>query len=251
MAGAAARLRAEARPTARWISRAARQKQSRLTMQRVLRRVCGVASFCGEQDGARGRIPVRSARRRGGTADAPAGGVSKTSGRAMTTPPRSLRSARRLALAACLLLGPAALAETTQTFSRGSLIIPQQASFQPGCGSVSAYGLVWRILQSNQAGGAQRATRSPSTGSSTATRSHPTGACPRTGTCRRPRTTAPGTTRAGTTAATSPSPNTDRGSRWCRWTTPLPFPASGVYPQGNMPNFATTSYTRARPPSRR
>ena len=55
----------------------------------------------------------------------------------------------RAVLALCLLLGQGALAETTQTFSRGALIIPQQASFQTGCGSVSAYGLVWRILQAN------------------------------------------------------------------------------------------------------
>ncbi|MFT3841398.1 MAG: hypothetical protein QM723_30690 [Myxococcaceae bacterium] len=38
------------------------------------------------------------------------------------------------------------------TFSPGALIIPEQSNFQDGCGAVSAYGLVWRILQSNQPG---------------------------------------------------------------------------------------------------
>jgi len=38
------------------------------------------------------------------------------------------------------------------TFSRGALIIPEQASFQTPCGAISAYGLVWKILQSNQTG---------------------------------------------------------------------------------------------------
>src|SRR6266852_1777757 len=40
----------------------------------------------------------------------------------------------------------------TLQFSRGSLIIPEQASFQTPCGAVSAYGLIWRLLQSNQVG---------------------------------------------------------------------------------------------------
>src|SRR5262249_51660137 len=37
-------------------------------------------------------------------------------------------------------------------FSRGALIIPEQAFFQSPCGAVSAYGLVWKLLQSNQPG---------------------------------------------------------------------------------------------------
>lgn len=38
-------------------------------------------------------------------------------------------------------------------FSKGALIIPEQATFQKGDGALAAYGLVWRILQSNQPGG--------------------------------------------------------------------------------------------------
>ncbi|MFT3837878.1 MAG: hypothetical protein QM723_12880 [Myxococcaceae bacterium] len=49
------------------------------------------------------------------------------------------------------LVSSVALADT-MTFSPGALIIPEQSNFQDGCGAVSAYGLVWRILQSNQAG---------------------------------------------------------------------------------------------------
>lgn len=56
-----------------------------------------------------------------------------------------------------LVLGCSALSAVAQTdiqqFARGSLIIPEQASFQTGCGVVSSYGLIWRILQSNQKGG--------------------------------------------------------------------------------------------------
>ena len=37
-------------------------------------------------------------------------------------------------------------------FDPGSLIIPMQANYQSACGVTSAYGLIWRILQSNQAG---------------------------------------------------------------------------------------------------
>ncbi|MDP1825946.1 MAG: hypothetical protein Q8L48_21965 [Archangium sp.] len=37
-------------------------------------------------------------------------------------------------------------------FSRGALIIPMESTFQSQAGSVSAYGLVYRILQANQAG---------------------------------------------------------------------------------------------------
>ncbi len=51
---------------------------------------------------------------------------------------------------ASLSAGPA-LADT-MTFSRGSLIIPMQSTFQTKCGQVSAYGLIYRILQANGPG---------------------------------------------------------------------------------------------------
>ena len=55
--------------------------------------------------------------------------------------------------AALLLAGEDALARNDAvTFSRGAIIIPEQASFQTPCGAISAYGLVWKILQSNQPG---------------------------------------------------------------------------------------------------
>ena len=44
-----------------------------------------------------------------------------------------------------------ALADTVR-FARGSLIIPEQSSYQSSCGATSAYGLLYRILQSNQVG---------------------------------------------------------------------------------------------------
>lgn len=67
-----------------------------------------------------------------------------------STPP--LSCFRRALLALALLSALPASATDTVTFSRGSLIIPENATFQQGCGALSAYGLVWRILQSNQAG---------------------------------------------------------------------------------------------------
>jgi type IV pilus assembly protein PilY1 len=52
-----------------------------------------------------------------------------------------------------LAKAPAAWAlNDAMQFSSGALIIPEQSAFQNPCGSVSAYGLVWRILQSNQPG---------------------------------------------------------------------------------------------------
>ena len=36
------------------------------------------------------------------------------------------------------------------SFSKGALIIPEQATFQKGDGALAAYGLVWRILQANE-----------------------------------------------------------------------------------------------------
>lgn len=60
---------------------------------------------------------------------------------------------RHALLGLALLAALPASATDLVTFSRGSLIIPEQATFQQGCGALSAYGLVWRILQANQANG--------------------------------------------------------------------------------------------------
>ncbi|GMU04342.1 hypothetical protein [Corallococcus caeni] len=60
---------------------------------------------------------------------------------------------RRILLGLALLTALPASATDIVTFSQGALIIPEQATFQQGCGSLSAYGLVWRLLQSNEAGG--------------------------------------------------------------------------------------------------
>ncbi len=51
----------------------------------------------------------------------------------------------------CALMGATALADNVP-FTRGALIIPMESTFQSQAGSVSAYGLVYRILQANQAG---------------------------------------------------------------------------------------------------
>lgn len=68
----------------------------------------------------------------------------------LRAPVRAVLVAGALAL---LSWGGAASAQTdTVTFPRGSLIIPMTASFQTSCGVVSSYGLIWRILQSNQPG---------------------------------------------------------------------------------------------------
>ncbi len=63
------------------------------------------------------------------------------------------RTSRFVAFGLLASLGPsAALASEIVTFPKGSLIIPMQSSYQSACGTASAYGLVWRILQSNQKG---------------------------------------------------------------------------------------------------
>ncbi|QAT82844.1 hypothetical protein EJ065_1240 [Corallococcus coralloides] len=64
-----------------------------------------------------------------------------------------ISAARRILLGLALLTALPASATDIVTFSQGALIIPEQATFQQGCGSLSAYGLVWRLLQSNEAGG--------------------------------------------------------------------------------------------------
>lgn len=62
------------------------------------------------------------------------------------------RTSRLLAFAALMLSSSAALGNDPVHFSAGSLIIPMQGNFQTDCGAASGYGLVWRILQSNQKG---------------------------------------------------------------------------------------------------
>ncbi|NOK37784.1 hypothetical protein HMI49_31755 [Corallococcus exercitus] len=64
-----------------------------------------------------------------------------------------ISASRRILLGLALLTALPASATDIVTFSQGALIIPEQATFQQGCGSLSAYGLVWRLLQSNEAGG--------------------------------------------------------------------------------------------------
>lgn len=53
-----------------------------------------------------------------------------------------------------VLVAAVSWANPPQTFTQGSLIIPMQANFQNECGMASAYGLVWKILYENRAGGA-------------------------------------------------------------------------------------------------
>ncbi len=60
----------------------------------------------------------------------------------------------RTILLAAAVLASSALANPTQTFAQGSLIIPMEATLQTECGTTSAYGLVWKILYENRPGGA-------------------------------------------------------------------------------------------------
>lgn len=53
-----------------------------------------------------------------------------------------------------VLVAAVSWANPPQTFTQGSLIIPMQANFQNECAMASAYGLVWKILYENRAGGA-------------------------------------------------------------------------------------------------
>ncbi len=52
-----------------------------------------------------------------------------------------------------LISSTALAASTSKLFKPGSIIIPQSAVYQTGCGSVSAYGLVYRLLLENKSGG--------------------------------------------------------------------------------------------------
>ena len=60
-----------------------------------------------------------------------------------------------------LALGASAAMAETKGFSKGALIIPMTSVFQTKCGQVSAYGLVYRILEANGAG--HRNAKSPVT----------------------------------------------------------------------------------------
>ncbi|QSQ19856.1 hypothetical protein JY651_31820 [Pyxidicoccus parkwayensis] len=151
-----------------------------------------------------------------------------------STPP--LSGFRRTLLALALLSALPASATDIVTFSRGSLIIPENATFQQGCGSLSAYGLVWRILQSNQAGGPNAASPITVYLAINDQKASPNRCVP-------------------TNRHTPPSPTGD--AKWndgCDFTitnaTEQPvvmvnygvaFPGSGIYPYGNVDNFTTGS----------
>ncbi|TQF15617.1 hypothetical protein FJV41_12550 [Myxococcus llanfairpwllgwyngyllgogerychwyrndrobwllllantysiliogogogochensis] len=147
----------------------------------------------------------------------------------------------RALVAMSLLVALPASATDLVTFSRGALIIPEQATFQRGCGSLSAYGLVWRILQSNQPGGANA--------------SHPVTVYLAINDLKAsPNRCVP------TNRHTPPAPVND--TRWndgCDFTitntaeqpvVPVnyasTFPTTGIYPYGAIDNFTTTADT-ARP----
>lgn len=58
----------------------------------------------------------------------------------------------KLLVSVAVLFGSTAFADIV-TFPKGSLIIPEQSSFQTPCGSLASYGLVYRLLLANQPGG--------------------------------------------------------------------------------------------------
>jgi type IV pilus assembly protein PilY1 len=64
----------------------------------------------------------------------------------------ALKRWRWLVLVVAFLL-PGVTHADIVNFGKGSLIIPNQASFQTPCGSLAGYGLVLRILKANQPGG--------------------------------------------------------------------------------------------------
>ncbi|MCY1023783.1 hypothetical protein [Pyxidicoccus sp. MSG2] len=159
----------------------------------------------------------------------------------------SPRELTRLLLFAGLWLfaGEASAQSDIVTFSRGSLIIPEQASFQTGCGSISAYGLVWRLLQSNEPGGYNESHPVTVYWVINNSKSSPNRCVP-------------------TNRHTSPSPNNGSWNdpRWndgcdlvIRNDTQQPVVpvnaavapgAGGMYPTGNLPNY-TTSAANVRP----
>ncbi|WP_342379172.1 hypothetical protein NVS55_07070 [Myxococcus stipitatus] len=151
------------------------------------------------------------------------------------------RALRPVLLAMSLLVALPALATDIMTFSRGSLIIPEQATFQRGCGALSAYGLVWRILLENQPGGMNADQPVTVYLAINDLKKSPNRCVP-------------------TNRHTAPAPSGD--TKWndgCDFTITNPteqpvvpvdystdFPASGMYPYGNIENFDTTSSV-ARP----
>ncbi|WP_338869837.1 hypothetical protein [Myxococcus stipitatus] len=157
------------------------------------------------------------------------------------TPRPPSRALRHALLALSLLMALPASATDIMTFSRGSLIIPEQATFQRGCGALSAYGLVWRILLENQPGGLNADQPVTVYLAINDLKKSPNRCVP-------------------TNRHTAPAPTTD--PKWndgCDFTitnnTEQPvvpvdygtdFPTSGMYPNGDIENFATTS-TVARP----
>ncbi len=64
-----------------------------------------------------------------------------------------IHSTTTASLVAVMLLGSAAMAQDMVSFEAGSIIIPEDATYQTGCGSVSGYGLVYEILRQNDTGG--------------------------------------------------------------------------------------------------
>ncbi|WP_163996187.1 hypothetical protein [Pyxidicoccus caerfyrddinensis] len=156
-----------------------------------------------------------------------------------STPPPSWF--RRVLLALALLSALPASATDIVTFSRGSLIIPENATFQQGCGALSAYGLVWRILQSNQSGGPNAANPITVYLAINDQKQSPNRCTP-------------------SNRHVAPNPSTD--PKWndgCDFTITnateqpvvqvnygVPFPVSGIYPYGDVEDFATGS-SDARP----
>jgi hypothetical protein len=66
--------------------------------------------------------------------------------------PRAMKALTRSFALVAVLLGTGAGADVVN-FGKGSLIIPMQANFQTPCGTVAAYGLVYRLLEANRPGG--------------------------------------------------------------------------------------------------
>ncbi|MFP2904876.1 hypothetical protein ACLESD_07440 [Pyxidicoccus sp. 3LFB2] len=144
-------------------------------------------------------------------------------------------------MALALLCALPATATDIVTFSRGSLIIPENATFQQGCGALSAYGLVWRILQANQAGGPNAANPVTVYLAINDQKQSPNRCTP-------------------TNRHTAPAPSND--ARWtdgCDFTitnaTEQPvvqvnygtaLPSTGIYPYGDVQDFETTA-SDARP----
>lgn len=167
----------------------------------------------------------------------------------------SLRASALPAILLVLLAAASARAGDLQTFPRGSLIIPEQGTFQTGCGAISAYGLVWRLLKENRVGGAFAAGGAYYGGN------YPTG--PVTiywainGDKQSPNRCTP------STRHTPPAPITDprwldgcdviitNGNTGQQPVVPvnysLAWPASGIYPNAAVPNYNTLTAGESKP----